>query len=156
MYILKVACAVCFSVLAFFVGYGLADSRIEYAEKSVYIIETQEIIVEVEKVIETTTLVELKDFASLAELKQWLAGDYTDGLHYIFNNDGSGIYPNPDYEDCDGYAVALQKAAEESGYRISIQVDTRKHHALNCVFIGNEVYFIEPQTDEVWLECYRD
>ena len=152
--LLQAALAIVALLLSFVIGYSLADLRVEYVEKPVirYVVETEVVEKMVETVVEKP--VELRDFTSLAELEDWLASDGTDGLHFLFGDDG--IYPNPAYEDCDDYAVVLQRSAEESGYRISVQVDTRKHHALNCVFIGNEVFFIEPQTDEVWLECYRD
>ena len=158
--LLEIALAVMLFGLCFLGGYTLGDLQVKYIEKPVilyeYIDKEVEVVKVVEVKVEVEKLVELKDFTSLAELKTWLAKEHTDGLHYLFSSDDSGIYPNPAYKDCDDYAVALQRAAEEDSYRISVQVDTRKHHALNSVFIGDRVYFIEPQTDEVWLECYRD
>ncbi len=112
-----------------------------------YIIKEKEIVVE--------KPVQLREFASLEDLKTWLANDNTDALHLIFSDEG-GLRTSPNFQDCDDYAYALQTAAEKDGYQLSIQIDTRKKHALNSLFIGNNVYFIEPQTDEVWLECYRD
>jgi len=29
-------------------------------------------------------------------------------------------------------------------------------HMINLTSIGNDIYYIEPQTDEAWFYCYRD
>ncbi len=135
------------------------EPQVEYVEvleiRTVdqYITEIKEVIVEKEVIIEKTT--ELREFASLKELEEWLANDTTNALHLIFGGE-EGLNINPEFEDCDDYAYALQKAAEKDGLRTSVQIDTRRQHALNSVFIGNNVYFIEPQTDEIWFEAYRD
>ncbi len=112
----------------------------------------REVIVEQEVIVER--IISLREFASLEELEEWLANDTTSALHFIGGE--NGLTPDPEYDDCDDYAYALQKAAEKDGFRLSVQVDVLKQHALNSVFIGNDVYFIEPQTDEVWQEAYRD
>ncbi|KKM14460.1 hypothetical protein LCGC14_1705890 [marine sediment metagenome] len=129
------------------------------------VIEVREVIVEREVVIEREVIVErevvveriigLREFTSLEELEAWLDNDTTNALHMVFSST-EGLTTDPEYDDCDDYAYALQKEAEKDGYRLSVQVDVVKQHALNSVFIGNNVYFIEPQTDEVWLEAYRD
>jgi len=126
-----------------------------------------EVVKEVEVIVETPT--GLREFASLEELEAWLADDQTDGVKLIFRWSDSGVVeidldggpsPNvwrdPNFQDCDDYAIALQKAAAEDGYAINVQLDTKKMHALNSVFIGNEIYFVEPQTDGVWFAYYRD
>ena len=138
-------------------GQKTSEPKIKYVEVPVevpvlrtanhYIIEEKKIVVE--------KPVELRGFASLKELKEWLANDNTDAIHLIFGGE-EGLRVAPNFQDCDDYAYALQKATEQDGYQMSIQIDTRKHHALNSAFIGNNIYFIEPQTDKVWLECYRD
>ncbi len=111
-------------------------------------------VVEREVIVEKEVIVTLalREFASLQELEDWLKQDKTNVV--VFKAQGVSFV---DIEiDCDEYAEALVKAAEKDGYRLSIQIDTKKGHALNNAFIGNDIYFIEPQTDEVWLEIYRD
>jgi len=125
----------------------------------------REVIVEKEIVVEKVIEIPIaaSEFASLEELENWLANDYTDGYHYIvswdesitLNIDGTSDAYKLD-EDCDDYAIALQRAALEDGYLISVQLDYEKLHALNSTFIGNEIYLIEPQTDRVWLGGLRD
>lgn len=89
-----------------------------------------------------------KQFESLDALKAWLALDNTDSVLYIF---GSGRLIS---YDCDDYAVALVYNALQAGYSVSTQIVGG--HMLNSTIIGNEVYFIEPQTDEVKFWGYRD
>jgi len=60
------------------------------------------------------------------------------------------------YQECDDYAVALQESAAWSGYYVSVQFDVAEEHALNTAVIGNDIYYIEPQTDEVWFLGQRD
>jgi hypothetical protein len=89
-----------------------------------------------------------REFESLAELKAWLAEDDSNTTLYIF---GSGCMAN---YDCDDFAAALVYNALRDGYAVSLQIEG--NHMLNSAIIGNEIYFIEPQTDEVWLWGYRD
>lgn len=88
------------------------------------------------------------EFASVDELKAWLAQDDTDSTLYIY---GSGCISE---YDCDDYAIALVRNALADGYSVSLQIEGK--HMLNSTIIGNEIYFIEPQTDKVWLWGYRD
>ena len=89
-----------------------------------------------------------KEFGSVDELKVWLAQDDTDSTLYIF---GAGCMTN---YDCDDYAVALVYNALLDGYSVSLQV--AGSHMQNSTIIGNNIYFIEPQTDEIWLWGHRD
>ena len=90
-----------------------------------------------------------REFEALERCKAWLAEDDTDStIHYIF---GSGSWT--DY-DCDDYSVALVRNAREYCYEVSTQIDD--DHMRNSTIIGNEIYYIEPETDEVWLAGYRD
>jgi hypothetical protein len=89
-----------------------------------------------------------REFGSVNELRAWLAQDDTDSTLYIF---GAGCMS--DY-DCDDYAVALVNNALADGYAVSLQVEG--NHMLNSTIIGNDIYFIEPQNDEVWLWGHRD
>lgn len=89
-----------------------------------------------------------KEFESLDALKAWLAQDDTDHAIYIF---GSGCLKN---YDCDDYAVALVYNALQDGYSVSTEI--AGDHMMNSTIIGNEIYLIEPQTDEAWLWGNRD
>ena len=89
-----------------------------------------------------------KEFKSFDELKAWLARDDTDNTLYIF---GAGCISN---YDCDDYAVALKRNALLDGYSVSLQIES--NHMLNSTIIGDKIYFIEPQSDEVWFWEYRD
>ena len=89
-----------------------------------------------------------KEFESVSELKAWLAEDDTDSTLYIF---GAGCLLS---YDCDDYAVALVYNALSDGYSVSLQIEG--NHMLNSTVIGNNIYFVEPQTDEVWLWGHRD
>jgi hypothetical protein len=89
-----------------------------------------------------------RQFESLAELKAWLAEDDSDTTLYIF---GTGCLSN---YDCDDYAAALAHNALYDGYLVSMQIVG--NHMLNSTIIGNDIYYIEPQTDEVRLWGHRD
>jgi len=75
-------------------------------------------------------------------LQQWLWDDPTS------DNDYSYRY------DCDDFAMDLIRAAEKDGYLIGMY--SEEDHVTNFANIGNTVYIIEPQTDEVWLWGYVD
>lgn len=89
-----------------------------------------------------------REFSSVDELKAWLAQDATDETLYIFGNGCLANY------DCDDYAVALMRNALLDGYLVSLQIED--HHMTNSTIIGNEIYFIDPQTGEVWFWGHRD
>ena len=114
---------------------------------------SREIIVErlVEKPIE------LREFVSLQELTCWLEQDDTDStLHFIGTVDFT-TNPGSNY-DCDDFAYRLQKNALADGYLMSTEIIIKRgtQHMINSANIGNNIYFIEPQTDEVWFETHRD
>lgn len=111
--------------------------------------------VEVEKVIVEQVEVskELHYFESLDELEQWLSG--------------ISIFAS----DCDDFAIELQRKALKDGYILSFEVIYPSEynslfkqkrlpsgivHAINLTVIGNEVYYIEPQTHEIAFAAYLD
>lgn len=60
--------------------------------------------------------------------------------------------------DCDDFALTLQRRANRDGYQMSVTI-TRKQgqlHMINLAVIGNDIYYIEPQTDEVWFFANLD
>lgn len=111
--------------------------------------------VEVEKVIVEQVEVskELHYFESLDELEQWLSS--------------VSIFAS----DCDDFAIELQNQALKNSYIVSFEVIYPSEynrlfkqkrlpggivHAINLAVIGNEVYYIEPQTHEVVFAAYLD
>jgi len=108
--------------------------------------------------------VELRNFNSLEELKQWLAA--------IAMNTATFFFQLPDAPvDCDDYALDLQCKALSDGYILSFQIISRSEynavfqgelspgqslHAINLAIIGNNGYYIEPQTGEIVFAIYMD
>jgi len=82
----------------------------------------------------------LHSFTSLVELQSWLQSDKTDELQYSATD-----------FDCKQFALLLQKNASEDGYLLSTEVLPVGAHWVNAVVIGDKVYFIEPQSDEIIL-----
>jgi len=105
--------------------------------------------VPVERVIVKTEYVRipqpLRNFETVNELKDFLSRTNVDETTIIMNDP-------KEKADCDDYALLLIKYAHREGYALHFQIDKIGHrgHALCCALIGNEVYFIEPSTDEYW------
>ena len=106
---------------------------------------------------------ELGNFSDLEELKQWLE-DTKNVTTVRFQSTGTIV-------DCDDYALELQQKALLDGYPMSFQIiEPDKYnslfesgelppntlHAINLVIIGNDAYYIEPQTREVVFAAYLD
>jgi cell division protein FtsB len=91
---------------------------------------------------ELENICRVSHFSSRDELEQWLRSDSTS------ENDYSSRY------DCDDFAMDLIRAAEQDGYLIGLYAEG--DHVANFASIGNSVYIIEPQTDEVWLWGFVD
>lgn len=124
---------------------------------------------EVEKPVvqKVEVLQKIAPFESLASLEQWLGN--TAVINIGFSIAGQN---GPDTRfDCDDYATGLQAKALQDGYLISVEVirpaeynalfqqkqlPEGEIHAINSAIIGNEVYFIEPQTKEVAFAVYID
>ena len=98
-----------------------------------------------------------REFASLEELKKWLAEKSVVKSIFFFVTP-NGTQASSNKYDCDDYALDLQKRALEDGYLMSASVIEKQGqlHMINLATIGNDVYYIEPQTDEVWFYCNRD
>jgi len=128
------------------------------------IIQVVEVPVEVEK------LVELQNWDSEAELVSFLEGDMTDMATFY-----SMVTYGLDDGACEHYAEMLIKAAAKKGKKLSFEVINRSDYAryymgrdgitqmlpLGCMHMacsalvedddGKHFYFIEPQTDRLWL-----
>ena len=110
----------------------------------------------VEKIVEKP--IEFREFASLSELCHWLELDETDStIDCTEKEDLANLLLTYVY-DCDDFAYNLQKNALSQGYLMSTEIVIKdgEQHMINSTTIGNNIYFIEPQTDEVWLGTYRD
>lgn len=127
----------------------------EYVPLPPEIIEVEvvkEVPVEVEVIKEVP--IKLREFESLRELKDWLANDDLDS-HLVLRatRDGYIDLRGP----CDHLALELQRRAIEQGYLMSTQILKLGSglHMMNSTVIGNDIYFIEPLTDRVWLDGHR-
>ena len=61
--------------------------------------------------------------------------------------------------DCDDYAYALQEMGYIAGYYISVQLIMTNQgtwHMRNTAKVGNELWYIEPQTLKCWKACDLD
>ena len=107
--------------------------------------------------------VELRNFSDLGELKQWLE-DEMNVTVIRFQLSNTEV-------DCDDYALEMQNRALADGYIISFELTGRSEynalfstelpssqslHAINLTIIGHDVYYIEPQTDEVVFVAQLD
>ena len=116
----------------------------------------KEVRVEVPVIKEVEVYQPLKHFESLESLITWLSFDDTN-THITLTVHSDG---NLDFNTaCEQFALQLQERALEQGYIINLQgigtftdgVLIGRGHMVNSTIIGNDVYFIEPQTDEVWV-----
>ena len=129
---------------------------VQYVEKPVIVVEYTERVKRVP--------IELRSFSNLEELKQWLVevGMNTTTIYFQSLNDTV---------DCDDYAIALQQKALADGYLISLEVtETSEYnrlfknselpphslHAINLAIIGDDAYYIEPQTGEIVFAVHLD
>jgi len=106
---------------------------------------------------------ELRNFSDLGELKQWLEDR---------KNVTTVRFQSPDtIVDCDDYALELQNKALADGYIVSFEIigeseynelfitplpPSQSLHAINLTIIGNNAYYIEPQTDEIVFAAQLD
>ena len=105
---------------------------------------------------------EPQPFKSVEHLCDFLAKDGT-------NNPVLRLVADDFEWDCEDYAMQLQKRALRAGFLMSIEIVDwaeynslftepkllyGKKHAINSTIIGNWVYYIETQTDEV-CQAYR-
>ena len=111
----------------------------------------------------------LRHFQNLDELEEWLEniGGLDTGFDVVNEKTGQRIKKF----DCEDYAIRLQERALRDGYIVSFEVihaaeynalfkqkriPNGAMHAINSVILGNEVYYIEPQTQEIVFVAYLD
>jgi len=134
----------------------IETNTVQYVEKPVTVVKY------VERV--TRVPIELRNFSDLEELKQWLVEVNTNTTTIYFERPGITV-------DCDDFALTLQQKALANGYMMSFQIiETNRYnglfkdsqmppntlHAINLVVIGNNAYFIEPQTGEIVFAAQLD
>ncbi len=120
-------------------------------------IEYRDVVREVVKEITVEKPRELKEFSSQEDLEKWLAEDDTETTVFFFVVD-DGTEVSSDEYDCDDFALALQRRASKDGFLMSVTITQKNNqpHMINLATIGNDVYYIEPQTDEVWFYSHLD
>ena len=141
----------------------VVEKQIEYREviKEVPKVEKQieyrDVVTEVVKEVTVEKPIEQREFSSKEELEKWLAEDDAVATVFFFVKD-DGTEVSSDEYDCDDYALALQRRASKDGFLMSVTIIQKqgRPHMINLATIGNDVYYIEPQTDEVWFYCHLD
>jgi len=137
--------------MGFQAGLGESSQKVERQ------IEYRDVVREVVKEVTVEKPIKQREFVSLEELKKWLAErSVTKNIFFFVTPDGTQASSNK--YDCDDYALDLQKRALEDGYLLSTSIIEKQGqlHMINLATIGNAVYYIEPQTDEVWFYANRD
>lgn len=129
---------------------------IQYVDRPVIVVKNIERVQRI--------LTELRNFNDLEELKQWLVAMDTDRTTVYLQLPGAAV-------DCDDYALDLQHKALADGYIVSFEIIGRSEynalfeielppsqslHAINLAIIGNDAYYIEPQTDEIVFAARLD
>lgn len=123
------------------------------ANETVILTEYVYIPFEKEVIREVETVKPLREFKSVDELRDWVTCQDL-GLHAALSPDGKVTY------NCDAYAESLYNLAYAAGYKLWPCPVNDKYlnfnHCGNVVFIGNQVFFIEPQTNEIKHVANRD
>lgn len=150
------------AMVGFLFGIDYGERNLEPQVETEYVVLPPEVIrvevpVEVVKEVEVIREVPLKlrEFDSLQEVEDWLADDDLN-TRVVLKADAAGLINLKGA--CDYIALELQRRALEQGYLMSTEIVQRGDtlHMLNSVVVGNNIYYVEPQTDEVWLAAYRN
>ncbi|MEE9400117.1 MAG: response regulator [Dehalococcoidales bacterium] len=142
-------------VSAIIIGTSKPETVVE--KQIEYQIGYVDVIREVVKEVTVEKPTEQREFSSKEELEEWLAEDDDVETVFFFVAD-SGTEMSSDKYDCDDFALDLQSRASKDGFLMSITIIRKygQHHMINLVTIGNDVYYIEPQTDEISFYCNLD
>ena len=137
----------------------------------VEVIKEIPVIQEVEVIVEKIIYRPLEDWQSTDELIAWLA---TDDAPLILIADENGVVKFNG--QCEDVAFQARDRAYEVGKRLDTETLTRQEcikyqkylsgdvyslgvndgHYLNKAVIGNEVWFVQADTDKIWLASYLD
>jgi hypothetical protein len=144
----------------------------QYVEKIVTKITTIEKIVTQNVTVEVEVPIVLSDWNSIEELKTFLANDTSDSHVYLTVDNGVASFNGI----CEHRAFKLRDNALEIGKRLDTEILTKEEcfkyqeclgfstqtlnelpdnngHYIVKAIVGNEIWFIEPSNDNVWL-CY--
>ena len=136
----------------------VTSKPVTVVEKQIeYQIGYVDVIREVVKEVTVEKPIEQREFSSKEELEKWLAEDDEVETVFFFTV-GDGTERSSDKYDCDDFALDLQGRASKDGFLMSVTIIEKDDnpHMINLVTIGNGVYYVEPQTDEVWFYCNLD
>jgi len=99
---------------------------------------------------------EIKEIVSYLPIPLKPFPDVKTFQEYVDNqmNNRMFVVANTAPNKCELYALNFQRVAALNGYLVNFQVTG--FHAQNSAVIGNEIWFIEPQTGEIWLWGYLD
>lgn len=160
----------------------IVEEKVIYIDRPVKVVKEIEVIkevekvvevevpvyIEVEKIVEVDKLVALSDWADIKELKAFLEADGTDSHIYLVANSGGVVKFN---NQCEDSAIQLMDNAMAIGKRLSFvplhraeyykwyskRIDKGHYHAICVALVGdNELWYIEPSNDKVWLAIYLD
>lgn len=160
--VLTVLLSLAFYISGFHIAKGTITPVVEhqFIDRPIVEYETQIVTEYVEVPVEVPR--KLRWFDSVGELEDWLEQNPVDHTKFIYDH-GLG--------DCDDYALELIEDAKLDGFEMWFQVLHHPYrqpitgkllttksadHAVCSVIISDEVYYIEPQTDEIWLAAYID
>lgn len=106
--------------------------RVEYVEVHI------KVPVEVE--VKVPYFSKPRHFKSLEEFTPWL-----ENWHAKFDAEHPGARKDPNY-DCDKYCMQLISDAALDGFILGFVLDSQRAHMIVAAIIGNDLYFVEPQT----------
>ena len=148
-----------------YIGVPYPVTRYVDVERLVYM----EVIKEVEVIREVIVdrVIQLEDWESVKELEAFLARDDTDS-HVIFIAGGDGIVRFNN--QCEDIALQLRDRAMAEGKHLSVialspdehykwygeRLASHRYHAICMARIGNEFWYVDPDSDKHWLALYLD
>ena len=109
-----------------------------------------EVPVEVPYKIEVPVTVEVPvhktpgEFASIDELETWLSS-----WSYVAAMVNGVVTFDSQDNDCDDWSRQMVRAASKDGYFMGLVLDEALSHMKVFTIIGNNIYYIEPQTGEI-------
>lgn len=123
-----------------------------------YIVNEIPIIEEVEVIKEVPVSIKLREFQTIEELNLWLI--HWQPKYYFQGSVDFTVKP-----DCEDIAYAMVRDMIAQGYLGSTEIlqvgeygneSPTIPHMIVSIPIGNNIYFLEPATKEVWLAYYKD
>ena len=109
--------------------------------------------------------IETEDWESVEELRTFLVEDDTDSRIHIKLGESGVVFLN---SVCEYRAMQLRNRAEKIGKNIEVLPispdeyekwygeEVEHYHMIGGAIVGNEYWYIEPSTDEIWIGVYLD